>query len=160
MTKLLFIWTVSNSLTPQPELKPYHKDEEKWNTIDWILRTKTGSSEFKCFLSVYGLIMHHFIGLSMHSFPVLAMSLILTTNAFHIVLFYFPLSSTAMLEPRAHISVIQAHRGLHQQQQCYASPVDSFHFSILCFFPFSSLPFLPTWPEDAVFTLLGYQDAE
>ena len=70
---------------------------------------------------------------------------------------FFPLSGTAALEHGVHISVIQAQWALHQQQQCYANPVDSFHLSSLCFFPFSSPSFLLTFAEDPAITLLGYQ---
>lgn len=75
-------------------------------------------------------------------------------TVFHIVSFLFPLSGAAVLEHSVHISVIQAQWALHQQQQCYANPVDSFHLSSLCFFPFSSLSFLLTFVEDPAITLL------
>lgn len=72
------------------------------------------------------------------------------------MLHFFPLSGTIAWE-RVHISVIQAQWDVHQQQQCYANPVDSFHLSSLCFFPFSSPSFLLTFAEDPAITLLGYQ---
>lgn len=74
-----------------------------------------------------------------------------------IVLSFYPLSAAAVLEQSVHISVIQAQWALHQLLQCYANPVDSFHLSSLCFFPFSSLSFLLTFAEDPTITLLGYQ---
>lgn len=72
----------------------------------------------------------------------------------------FPLSGTAVLEQSVHISVIQAQWASHQQQHCYASPIDSFHLSILSFLPLSSISFLLTFAEDPAFTSLRYQDAD